>query len=326
MSIPVLIVTGFLGAGKTSLLRQLLPLCGEAGVRPALIINEVGTVDVDGQLLADLHAEQARLVGGCVCCTLQAQLGETVHDLLDRQACDLIIIECSGVSNPLDVVSVLSTPALVSQVAVSHVLCLLDASRVEKTLKMVELAQTQAATADILVLNKTDCLDDARTDAVRALATQINPHAVQHWAQYGAIGREALLALLTDTPPIRYACDCGHHHCHHEPHTHALPASFCTVALPLPSPISREDLEGLLHALPAEVIRAKGFADVLSEGWQVLHKVFDSVECYPFTGPAPSTGAILICIGQHLPIAEIEELIAGLPPRPQGRGYKIEAR
>ena len=73
MPIPVIIVTGFLGCGKTSFLRHLLPRCGVAGLRPALIINEVGDVDVDGELLADLQAEQARLVGGCVCCTLQSQ-------------------------------------------------------------------------------------------------------------------------------------------------------------------------------------------------------------------------------------------------------------
>ncbi|HEY3379487.1 MAG TPA: GTP-binding protein [Armatimonadota bacterium] len=312
MSIPVLIITGFLGAGKTSFLRQLLPLCGEAGVRPALIINEVGTVDVDGELLADLHAEQARLVGGCVCCTLQAQLSQTVEDLLDRQAGDIIIIECSGMSNPLDVVSALSTPAFVSRVAVSHILCLLDASRVAKTLQHVELARTQAAMANVLVLNKADNLEAGQQETVAALAHNVNPHAKKYWTAYGDMGRAALLDILQHTPATRQHCACGHTHDDHTPHAHhahVLPASFCTVALPLPYPIAREALETLLHALPDNVIRAKGFAVVADEGWHVLHKVYDSVDTYPHAGPPPNAGSVLICIGQHLQPALLQSLV-----------------
>ena len=311
MSIPVLIVTGFLGAGKTSFLRHLLPLCGEAGLRPALIINEVGTVDVDGQLLADLHAEQARLVGGCVCCTLQAQLAETVDDLLARQAGDLIIIECSGVSNPLDIISLLATPAQLTRVAVAHVICLLDASRLEKMLPAVALARTQATSADVLILNKTDRLDIEKMAAIQALAGSVNPHAQQYCTAYGDPGREALLGLLHGQAG-RDWCVCGHshtdHHDHHDHHHHDLPASFCTVALPLPHPLSHLSLETMLRALPENVIRAKGFVFLERDGWHVLHKVYDTIDSYPHPGPAPSMGGILICIGEHLDSGLLERL------------------
>lgn len=310
MSIPVLIVTGFLGAGKTSFLRHLLPLCGEAGVRPALIINEVGTMDVDGQLLADLHSEQAMLVGGCVCCTLQAQLAETVDDLLTRQAGDLIIIECSGISNPLDVISLLATPALLSRVAVSHVVCLLDAGRIEKLVKAVELARRQSAVADVLLLNKSDRLAEDQRKTVRELADSVNLQAVKYHTAFGDPGREALLGLLHGTP-TREWCTCGdtHQHApgdHH--HHHALPSSFCTVALPLPHSLPRHSLEKILHSLPENVIRAKGFAHLSDGGWQVLQKVYDSIDIYPHTGATPSMGGMLICIGEQLD-AEILEAV-----------------
>lgn len=301
MAIPVIIVTGFLGCGKTSFLRHLLPRCGVQGLRPALIINEVGDVDVDGELLADLHTEQVKLVGGCVCCTLQSQLTSTIYDVLERQAGDLIIIECSGLSNPMDVLGALSAPALLREIAVSHIVCLLDAPRADKVLKVAELARAQVTTADVLLLNKVDKLDEERHADIAALANELAPHAACHWASYGDIGTEALDALLTDPAPTRSVSRHEHEHDHeHYEHSHNLPASFCTVALPLPATVIHSNLERLLTNLPGNVIRAKGFAHVQDGGWQILHRVYDTIDIIPLTGPAPSIGAVLVCIGQHL--------------------------
>ncbi len=313
MPIPVIIVTGFLGCGKTTFLRHLLPVCGEVGIRPALVINEVGDVDVDGELLDDLNAQQARLVGGCVCCTLQAQLATTLDDLLARRAADCIIIECSGLSNPIDVISVLSAPALLRAVAVTHVVCLLDSPRATKVLAVAELAHTQVRTADVLILNKMDKLPAEGRPALAALAREQAPRAVPHEATFGDIGHDALRALLTGAP-ARHTCDgqCGHAHGAHGRH-HELPASFCTVAAPLPSTVARPALETLLRGLPDNVIRAKGFAHVPDEGWAILHRVYDSIDIVPFTGVAPSVGAVLICIGQHLDADRIHALVAALP-------------
>jgi len=305
MAIPVLIVTGFLGCGKTTFLRHLLPRCGVQGVRPALIINEVGDVDVDGELLADLYSEQVRLVGGCVCCTLQSQLNSTIFDVLERQAGDAIIIECSGLSNPMDVLSVLSAPALLREIAVTHIVCLLDSPRADKVLQVAEPAKAQVAAADVLILNKIDRLDPASRAPLEALVNNLNPHAIRHWTSYGDIGEPALDALFAPAP-VR--CSCGeahdhahaHHHGHGHEHTHALPASFCTVALPLPAMVARAALERLLCDLPANVIRAKGFAHLDGEGWHVLHRVYDAFDITPLFGPAPNAGALLVCIGQHL--------------------------
>ena len=304
---PVIIVSGFLGCGKTSFLRRLLPLCKETGQRPALIINEVGDVDVDGECLADLHAEQVRLVGGCVCCTLQSQLSQTVYDVLDREACDLIIIECSGLSNPLDVVNALAAPALISRIAVSHIVCLLDAARCQKVLGAIEIAKAQVASSDIIILNKADTIDDSLRGPIEELVDTPSNHSTRQWTTYGDIGRENLLAILTDSAPTRCACGCGHDHHHH---SHSLPASFCTVAMPLPETIGRDALQSLLESLPENVIRAKGFANIQSEGWHVIQKVYDAVNVIPHGTIAPSVGAVLICIGQSLAAEEILALVS----------------
>ncbi len=308
--IPVLVVTGFLGCGKTSFLRHLLPLCREANLRPALVINEVGDVDVDGELLSDIHAEQVRLVGGCVCCTLQAQLSDTIYDILERKAGDIIIIECSGLSNPMDVVSALSAPAMLSEIAVSHIVCLVDSRRVEKLATVAILAAGQISAADVLVLNKADTVDDQTRASVESFANNLNPHATTYWASYGDIGREALLGLLTDSAPVRCACGCGHGHHDHASHDHReLPASFCTLAVELPASIDRESLEALLNSLPESVIRAKGFAKLTDTGWHAIQKTYDYIQLTPMNDPAPSVGPILICIGQHLNAQEIRDLV-----------------
>jgi len=306
MSVPVLIIAGFLGSGKTSLLRRLLPLCGEAGARPALIINEVGKVDVDGELLADLHAEQVKLVGGCVCCTLQAQLTDTVKDVLERRAGDIILIECSGLSNPLDVLGALSVPALLRQVAVSHIVCLLDAPRADKVLRVAEVAKAQVAAADLLVLNKVDLLPAGDRGEVEALVNGFAPQAERAWTSHGDLGHERLLKLLTDPAPVRAAVPPEQHHGHGE---HALPASFCTAAFTLPLAVPPAAMARLLAALPDNVIRAKGFAHLAGEGWHVLHRVYDTVDITPLPGDPPQAGALLVCIGQHLKPEGLAEII-----------------
>jgi G3E family GTPase len=294
-------VSGFLGCGKTTFLRHLIPLCRETGQRPALIVNEVGDVDVDGELLSDLNAEQVRLVGGCVCCTLQSQLSETIWDVLERKAYDLIIIECSGLSNPLDVIGVLAAPALIGKIAVSHVVCLLNSAKCDKLLKAAEVALRQVESADILILNKSDLLEDDSRAAVEAAVLPLAPKAARHWATYGDIGRDALLDILK-TPAVTHShctCGCGHAHNHDHDHHHELPASFCTVAVPLPPEVEALALEKLLGGLPENVIRAKGFANVRDRGWQVIQKSYDSVYLAPIAA-APTVGAVLICIGQQL--------------------------
>jgi G3E family GTPase len=303
------VITGFLGCGKTSFLRKLLPLCEDAGVRPALIINEVGDIDVDGELLADLHAEQVRLVGGCVCCTLQSQLTETIYNVIENKLGDVIIIECSGLSNPVDVVNALSTPALVREIAISNIICLLDTKRAIKLLGSIELAKSQVSSSNITILNKLDLADaDMKTDTAN-LTRELAPYTEIHHASYGDIGRDRMLNILTDSASVVSVCECD---CtdpdHHHEHSHTLPASFCTTALSLPETMSQSGIERLLQYLPEYVIRAKGFAYVEGTGWQILHKVYETINITPLNGPAPKAGPILVCIGQRLIPEELIKL------------------
>jgi G3E family GTPase len=223
-----------------------------------------------------------------------------------------MIIECSGLSNPLDVVSALSAPALLREVAVSHIICLVDAARVERALAAVELARTQISGSDVLILNKIDTVDKDVSAKAHALIDDFAPDTKVYETSYGDIGRENLLKLLNDPAPVQCACGCSHddgHHNHHH-HSHSLPASFCTVALNLPDQVDREALGKLMELLPENVIRAKGFANIEQNGWHILQKTFDSFDITPFGSKAPSTGSILVCIGQHLVADEIKRVLS----------------
>ena len=89
MPIPCIIVSGFLGRGKTTLLRRLLQHAGTLGRRPLLVINEAGAVDIDGQLLAAYGAEQVSLLGGCLCCAKHEELASVLTELLAHDSGDL---------------------------------------------------------------------------------------------------------------------------------------------------------------------------------------------------------------------------------------------
>lgn len=317
MPLPVVIISGFLGCGKTSFLRKLLPFCGEEGIRPTLVINEVGEIDVDGESVADLYSEQVKLVGGCICCTLQSQLTETVFDILEKGGSELLIIECSGLSNPLDVVEALSKPALIEKIGISHIVSMIDVGKVERVLKAVDLAQSQISTADIVILNKTDMANPDEISRGCEIIADIAPNARVFEASYGDIGEDMLRSIVTDQAPARCSCGCGHNHDdndghnhdHSHDHSHSLPASFCSAAFRLPAKITRHKMERILVSLPENVIRAKGFADLEEDGWVILHKVFENCLMMPLKGPEPNAGAVLICIGRHLSVAEIDAIM-----------------
>ncbi|MFQ3548204.1 MAG: GTP-binding protein [Armatimonadota bacterium] len=319
--VPVIIVTGFLGCGKTSFIRKLLPECGVLGIKPTLIINEVGDTDIDGESVSDLYSEQVRLVGGCICCNLQSQLRETIYDLLEKDDTEIIIIECSGLSNPIDVLEALSAPAMISKLGVTHIISVVDAKRVHKILKTAELAESQIKTADVLVLNKIDQVQDDELIEIKKLLKDKNPNADFYDVCFGEIGSENIKKLLTDKVKMKCTCsshNCSHDHSHnhhnedehnHHYHQHCLPESFCTSAFDLPDEISMDTLMTVLKFLPENVIRAKGFAYINDDGWYVMQKVFDYLEVLKHNGKEPSVGAVLICIGQNLDSNEISKVI-----------------
>ena len=166
MPTPLTLLTGFLGAGKTTLLRRLLS--DPRGVRYGVLVNDFGAINIDAGLVVETKADSIALSNGCVCCSLKDDLVAAVGDILARTPRpDHILLEASGVSRPLAILSALDAPELREKVAVEATLCLVDAAEFGGLdFAMTELAIDQACSSDILIINKCDVASEKQVAEV----------------------------------------------------------------------------------------------------------------------------------------------------------------
>ena len=169
MKTPVALVTGYLGSGKTTLIRALLedPGLGET----AVIVNELGEIGIDHAILRRVDERTVLLATGCVCCTLRGDLADELRDLLDRRATGEIppftrvVVETTGVADPAPIVATLvSEPLVRHQYALESVIATVDAQHGLRG----EESERQVAAADVLVVTKADLADPAERRAARS--------------------------------------------------------------------------------------------------------------------------------------------------------------
>ena len=241
--IPTTIITGFLGAGKTTMIRHMLQNAG--GKRIALIINEFGDLGVDGEVLKGCGIEGCsdddviELSNGCICCTVAEDFVPTLEKLLSREnPPDHIVIETSGLALPQPLVRAFAWPEIRNRVTVDGVVTLVDSvalhegrfahneaavdaqraadDGLDHETPLSELFDDQLACADMVVLNKTDLMDEAGLDALEAkLKTELRAGVRMIRAQHGAISPALLLGLgigAEDDLDAR----AEHHHHHHD--------------------------------------------------------------------------------------------------------------
>lgn len=175
MSVPVLLVTGFLGAGKTTFINSLL--VGDHGLRIAAIVNDFGSINVDTVLLDDAAEGVIGLKNGCICCSLQGDLMRTLKMVLSRTpGPELIVIEASGVADPAGIIQALMDPVIWSEARLETVVGIVDTPDMPLR-KDDALWQAQLRGSDIVVLSKTaDCAPQEVSAARHALAVQGKTH------------------------------------------------------------------------------------------------------------------------------------------------------
>ena len=171
----ILCIAGFLGSGKTTVLLEVARAMTEDGIKLAVIENEIGEVGIDGGYVREQGLPVQELFGGCICCTLQTGLVETLLAIQSRYDPDLVLIEPTGLAAPGDLLG-----AVVDQcpeVDTIRVLTLVDAPRWPMLLEIVEpLVTAQLETADVVAVNKIDEVDEealaAVMSSVRSLASK----------------------------------------------------------------------------------------------------------------------------------------------------------
>lgn len=174
---PTTILTGFLGAGKTTLLNAILS--ERRTVRYAIIENEIGSESIDGELILKSDDQLIELNDGCLCCTLNDDLYQTLNQLHSRRdEFDELIIECTGIANPATVALPFTNhPAVKSDFPLHRVICLVDAELIEDQLRETDEALRQISFSDIILINKTDQITDSYLLELENILRKINPLA-----------------------------------------------------------------------------------------------------------------------------------------------------
>ena len=185
-------MTGFLGSGKTTLIRRLLAHPGMN--RVAVVINEFGEVGIDNALVAASSENITLLANGCLCCTVRTDLQETLRELFAKRRAgevidfDRVIVETTGLADPAPVIQTFASDTLLqAQYRLDGVVALVDAVNGAGQLDTQPEAVKQAAIADRLLVTKTDLADSANVEVLRARLQALNPHATAAEAVQGEI-------------------------------------------------------------------------------------------------------------------------------------------
>ena len=293
--VPVTIITGFLGAGKTTLIRHTLENAG--GRRLALIINEFGDLGIDGTILKSCGIESCseenivELTNGCLCCTVADDFAPTLDALLSREnRPDHIIIETSGLALPKPLVKAFDWPGIRTRATVDGVVAVVDGPAVaagrfatdldalakqraadpslDHDNPLEEVFEDQLMAADLVILNKADLLDAEALKAVEAQIVATLPRAVKlvH-AQHGAIPVEVLLGLDAAAEDDLHARPS--HHDNEAEHDHDDFESFIAEIPALSAPSILADRAARIAA-EHDVLRVKGYADIEGKPMRLL--------------------------------------------------------
>jgi G3E family GTPase len=200
--LPVTLITGYLGSGKTTLIRRLLR--DPAMSRAAVIINEFGEVGIDHELVQASSEQTALLSNGCLCCAVRTDLQETLRDLFVRRRAgevidfDRVFVEASGLADPVPVLHTLRTDGLLgAQYRLDSVVTLVDAVNGMAQLETAPEAPRQVAVADRIVITKSDLANPEAVAVLEDRLEGINPYA----ARVRAVNGELDVAFLRDVSP-----------------------------------------------------------------------------------------------------------------------------
>ncbi len=175
MQVPILLVTGFLGAGKTTLVNRILQQAD--GRRIAAVVNDFGAINIDAELIAGADNGVISLANGCICCSLEGDLLRTLANLLRRSPRpEAIVIETSGVADPEDIIRNLMDPVIWREAPLETVLCVADAASAEADLGD-PLLLSQLRAADLVAISKGDLVDRPALETRRDALSQVNPRA-----------------------------------------------------------------------------------------------------------------------------------------------------
>ena len=294
MQIPVTLIAGYLGAGKTTMVNHLLREAN--GIRIAVLVNDFGDLSIDAKLIEGQSGNVMTLAGGCICCSYGSDLMATLVSLHELpEAPEHVLIEASGVALPKSIASAIG---LVATLRLSAIIVLADAGQIQRRASAPYVADTvlaQLAAADLVVLNKCDEVSAAQQAAVCDWLTQCAPKA----AQLPTTNAEIPIDLLVDREAF------GIDRQRRLANTQSSPAHpiedhsmrYVAHTLHWCRPASRSQIEDVLNANLLGLVRAKGVVNCADCGWQEFQMVGNRLHIRQRErglGSAPQHGALVL--------------------------------
>lgn len=281
------LITGFLGAGKTSFIKNFAPLFPDK--RIALIINEFGANSVDGTLLQDVDAALKEIDNGSIFCSCRAgQFEDSVLDILEMRKPDYIFVEASGLSDPTMVRQIFSQP-IYKELTYAGAICLVDAARFHKVYQSNRVSRMQLAVSDLVLINKTDIASREQIDEVTAIAKGQKPNRPVFETTYGIFNREWLDRINMDS----FVCEEGENELFH---VKDITLSKFTLSV---SGLTAAYLESFLKMFADETYRIKGFVNIDDRNY-LVNCVGPIVEVRPWDGPVNDINRLVVLFGNGL--------------------------
>lgn len=312
--LPLLVVAGYLGAGKTTFLRALLQRLGDVGLRSELLLNDLQNAEVDAATLSGTgRAQLVPINGACLCCETDEALLAALADpaLVDRA--DLVIVELNGTSDTGAVLEqVVGSPAL-THLAFPLQLTVVDLQRFGLRGWQSAIERDQIQTASHLAFSRQDVVAPERADEVVQQARALAPGAQTTTAE--ALAKElASLAAARAPASLRQHTPHAHHHTEHADHHR-----FAAFSLPLPGRFDPVRFESFLSALPPQVVRAKGIVELTEPPGErrSFQVVAGAAEISPCQLEDPDgLSPVAVFIGTDAPVATLRAQLEQLLPHP----------
>ena len=317
------IVSGFLGAGKTTLIKKMVKEAYQ-GEKLVLIENEFGEISIDGGFLKDAGIQISEMSSGCICCSLVGDFGKALREVKEQFQPDRILIEPSGVGKLSDViVAVENTVADIPDMKLNSFVTVADAGKVKVYMKNFgEFYNNQIESAGTIILSRTQKLTQEKLEAAAALLREKNPTAAILTTPWDQLDGQAILAavekvsladeLLEKMRAEHEAEEAEHHHHHHDHdehdedahehhHHHHADEVFTSWGAETPKQFTQADIDRILTALDSgdygAILRAKGIVPAADGQW--LHFDYVPQEHEVRYGSADYTGRLCV-IGSQL--------------------------
>ena len=246
--IPLHLISGFLGSGKTTLLQRLLDYCLATGRKPAVMMNEYGEVNIDGELLRGQGYAVREMTNGCICCTIGGTLGLALQEVVALKP-DVIFVEATGLADPLELVDQITKEDVLPFVRLASLIAVLDPVNFAHLAEELHSGiRQQAELADFVLINKRDLADEPTLQDLIAQVRNINPRAQVLLTEHGTMDYDLVLDREGEVsrPTAQHRQAPVHDHFH-------------TLTVLCRAPLVRERFERLMRSLPPSVWRAKGF-------------------------------------------------------------------